>query len=170
MRAPFARLPTSPWRRTARRRALGLLAVALLALVVLAGGRLLPAVVAAGRRAGPAGTLVNPCNGETIALQERLSVLPYLAANQGGTREVSVNAVGLSGLGSRGTPYLPLGTSKAVLTFANGTLDFTAGGDFDLIGRGNQGQDYHFHSIARIKLSITRGLRGSGVTMQSRCG
>ena len=155
----------SRWRRFGGR-LWGLVALALLLFV---GGRLFPAV-ATGQYPAPWGILVNPCTGERIALQERPSFLPHLTPGQGGSREASVNAVGLTGLGSRGTYYLPLGTGKAVLTLADGTLAFTAGGDLELIGRDSRGQDYYFHSLAQLKLSVADGLRGSGFTLRSRCG
>lgn len=137
---------------------------------LVAVGILVAAVVAVGQQFGAWGILVNPCTGEMIALSERPQLLPHRTPDQGGSREVSVNAVGVSGIGSRGTYYLPLGTGKAVLTFANGTLDFAAGGNLELIGRGNQSQDFLYHGIAHLKVSITGGLYGSGLTMQTRCG
>ena len=146
------------------RRVLGLLLLLMLAFVVL-----LSAVLAAAQRLGVSAYVVNPCTGETIALRERLHVLPHLTPEQNGSREVSLNAVGLSGLSSQGTYYLPLGTGKAAFTVANGTLDFAAGGDLELIGRGNQGRDFRFHGVAHFKLSTSGGLRGSGLTIQSRC-
>lgn len=166
MGPPSARPSARPRPSLGRRLRRAIVALLLLALAFVA---LLPVVLAVGQRLGVSAYAVNPCTGETIALRERLHVLPHLTPEQHGSREVSLNAVGLSGLGSRGTYYLPLGTGKAVFTFANGTLDFAVGGDLELIGRGNQSKDFLFHGIAHLKLSIGGGLRGSGLTMQSRC-
>jgi hypothetical protein len=166
MRSPIARALASPRRPGRHRRWWWLLAVALLA---LACGRLLPVMAAGGQSAGSAATIVNPCTGEAIALRESAHLLPHIAPDQAGSREVSVNAVGLSGVGSRGTYYLPMGTSKIVLTLGNGAIDLAAGSDLELVGRGNQGHDFLFHSLAHLKLSTTGGLRGSGVTVQARC-
>ncbi len=166
MDSPEAHLPARPYpplRRSLRRGFLYLLLFALACVI------LLPLLFAAGQRLGISAYVVNPCSGETIALRERLHVLPHLTSEQDGSREASLNAVGLSGLGSQGTYYLPMGTGKVVFIFANGTLDLAAGGDLELLGRGNQGKDFLFHGLAHLKLSTSSGLRGSGLTMQSRC-
>jgi len=126
----------------------------------------------AGKRVDARGgttPLVDPCTGETIALRESAYLLPHLSREQAGSREASINAVGVSGVGSRGTYYLPMGTGKLVLTLANGTLDFAMGSDLELIGRGNQGHDFLFHSLAHFKVSAAGGLRGSGLAMRARC-
>lgn len=164
---PIARRSASLPRRFGRRYLLGLLIAALL---VVAAILLVPVVVAAGQHLGVAGVIINPCTGERIALRERPQFLPHVASNRGGSREASVNAVGLSGLGSRGTYYLPLGTGKAVITFANGAVELAAGGDLELIGRGNQSRDFLFRGMAHLRMSPADGLRGSGVLAQARCG
>ena len=166
MESPLVCPPVRPRPPRGRRLRRGFAALVVLALAFVA---LLPVVFAAGQRLGISAYVVNPCTGETIALRERLHVLPHLTPEQNGSREVSVNAVGLSGLGSQGTYYLPMGTGKAVFTFANGSLDLAAGGDLELIRRGNQGRDFRFHGIGHLKLSFTDGLRGSGLTLRSRC-
>ena len=154
-----------------RRRAgcLPLVGLGVLALLVLiAGGRLMSRGAGGAPLGGPP-VLLNPCNGETIALQDSAHLLPHLTPDQLGSRELSVNAVGMSGRGSQGTLYLPMGTGKVVLTIANGTVDLATGGDLELIGRGNQGQDFLFHGIAHLRAGLTSGLGGSGVTLQARC-
>ncbi len=166
METPIVRPPVRPRPLPGRRLRRGFVALLVLAFAFVV---LLSAVFTAGQRLSIPVYAMNPCTGETIALRERLHVLPHLTPEQDGSREVSLNAVGLSGLGSRGTYYLPMGTGKAVFTFANGSLDFAAGGDLELLGRGNQGKDYLFHGIAHLKLSTSGGLRGSGLTLQSRC-
>jgi hypothetical protein len=165
MRSPPARLPASWWPGR-RLRWLGLVAVALL---VLALSHRPAPWGAGGQSLGGPPLLVNPCTGETIALRESAHLLPHLSQEQAGSREASVNAVGVSGVGSRGTYYLPMGTGKLVLTLANGTFDFAMGSDLELIGRGNQGHDFLFHSLAHLKLSTSGGVRGSGLTMRARC-
>jgi hypothetical protein len=167
MQSLIARLPTSPCRSGGHRWSWGLVAIALLALVI---ARLLPAAIVGGQPHGSSAVLVNPCTGETIALRESAHLLPHVAPGQAGSREASVNAVGQSGVGSRGTYFLPMGTGKVVLTFASGTLDFAAGTDLELIGRGTPGQDFRFHSIGHLKVSATGGLSGTGLTVQARCG
>jgi hypothetical protein len=144
----------------------GLVAVALLALTL---GHQLQALVPGGQPRGSAALLVNPCTGESITLREPTRLLPYLSPEQAGSRAVSVNAVGLSGVGSKGTDYLPLGTGKIVFTLTNGTLDFAVGSDLALVGRGNQGHDFNFHGLAHFKVGLTSGLSGSGLAMQARC-
>jgi len=154
-----------------RRRAgcLSLVGLGVLALLALAaGGRLLSGGAGGAQLGGPP-VLLNPCNGETIALQDSAYLLPHLTPDQLGSRELSVNAVGMSGRGSQGTFYLPMGTGKVVLTIANGTFDLATGGDLELIGRGNQGQDFLFHGIAHLQAGFTSGLGGSGVTLHARC-
>ena len=155
----------------ARRRAgcLALVGLGVLALLALTAGGRLVSGGAGGAQPGATPMLLNPCNGETIALQDSAHLLPHLAPDQLGSGELSVNAVGMSGRGSRGTFYLPMGTGKVVLTIANGTFDLATGGDLELIGRGNQGQDFLFHGIAHLRAGLTSGLRGSGVTLQARC-
>jgi hypothetical protein len=141
-----------------------------IALLTLALSHRLPSMVAGGQQRGSSALLVNPCTGEAITLRESTRLLPYISPDQAGSRALSVNAVGLSGIGSRGTYYLPMGTGKVVLTVANGTLDFATGGDLALVGRGTPNQDFLFHSIAHLKLSTASGLEGSGVTVEARCG
>lgn len=165
MRSSLARLPASWWPGR-RSRWLALVAMALLALAL--SRRPAPGVPGAQAIGGPP-LLLNPCTGETIALRESAHLLPHLSQEQAGSREASINAVGVSGVGSRGTYYLPMGTGKLVVTLANGTFDFAMGSDLELIGRGNQGHDFLFHSLAHFKLSATSGLRGSGLTMRARC-
>lgn len=161
-----ARLPRSSWWARKGRWAWSLVAVALLALLV--GHRLL-ALVPGGQPRGSSALLVNPCTGESIMLRDPTRLLPYLSPEQAGSRAVSLNVVGQSGVGSRGTDYLPLGTGKVVLTLANGTLDFAIGSDLSLVGRGNQGHDFLFHGLAHFKVGLSSGLDGSGLTMHARC-
>ena len=162
MHAPPSRSPASPRHPVARRWRWGLAVL----LLLVCGCLVLTTI---GQRFGSSTLVINPCTGEVIALRDDLQFLPHLTPEQSGAREASVNAVGLSGLGSRGTYYLPLGTSKAVVSFANGSLDLAAGGDLELIGRSSQGNDFLFHSIAHLKLSLRGGLRGSGLAVQARC-
>jgi hypothetical protein len=165
MRSPLGRWSASWWPGR-RLRWPTLVAMALLALALshrpAAGG-------AGGLSLGGTPLLLNPCTGETIALRESAYLLPHLSQEQAGSREASVNAVGVSGVGSRGTYYLPMGTGKLVLTLAHGTFDFAMGSDIELIGRGNQGHDFLFHSLAHFKVSTSDGLRGSGLAMRARC-
>ena len=137
-------------------------------LLALALGRLHGAtgVATAG---GTLPVAVNPCTGEAISLREPVRFLPHLSPVEGGSRQASVNAVGVRGTGSRGTDYLPLGTSKLVLTVADGTLEVALGSDLELIGRGSGGQDFLFRGLARFKLSLADGLGGSGIALHARC-
>jgi hypothetical protein len=167
MRGLIARRPVSSQEGWGRRWRSGLIALALLVLML---SRLLPLGMIGGQQSVAPPMLLNPCTGEAITLRESNHLLPYVAPERDGSREVSVNAVGLSGLGSRGTYYLPLGTGKVVLTVANGTFDFVTGGDLALVGRGTPQQDFLFHSLLHLQVGVTSGLRGSGVTLQTQCG
>lgn len=155
--------PRQPQPAPRRRRALVAVLLALL------GAGLLARTIAA-QRPGGAAFLVNPCNGELITLRETSHLLPHVTSAQSGSREASVNAVGLSGVGSNGTYYLPMGTGKVVLTLGHGGIDLAAGGDLELVARAAQSPDFRLHGIGHIKLSAADGFGGSGLTLRSRCG
>ena len=140
------------------------------ALVALLGGGLWQLVGVAQQVASAPTILLNPCNGEVITLRDTSHLLPHVASGQSGSREASVNAVGLSGVGSRGTYYLPMGTGKVVLTLNRDGIDLVAGGDLDLVARAGQSPDFRLHGISHLKLSAAQGFGGSGLTLRSRCG
>lgn len=161
---PMHARPPAPPQGAARRR---VVAGALLALV--GAGVWLLTVVAQQRVAG-APILLNPCNGELITLRDSSHLLPHVARGQAGSHEASVNAVGLSGVGTRGTYYLPMGTGKVVLTLARGSIDLAVGGDLELVSRAAQNHDFRLHGIGHLRLSAVRGFGGSGLAVRSRCG
>lgn len=159
MHAPPQRAEPSPHRR-----------VVVAALITLVGGGMWLLAMVHHRQSQAAAILLNPCNGEVIALRDSSHLLPHVARAQAGSREVSVNAVGLSGVGSQGTYYLPMGTGKVVLTLARGSIDLAVGGDLELVSRAVQNRDFRLHGIGHLKLSAAQGLAGSGLTVRSRCG
>lgn len=157
---------SATWRPPLHGRRRWLLAILLLCLLA----SVLLAMIRRGGQGGmSAAVLRNPCTGEAIALRESTYLLPNIAAEQPGSRAVSLSAVGLSGVGDRGTYYLPMGTGKLVLTLTRASIELVAGGDLELIGRGSQTRDYRLHGLARLRASASGGLGGSGMTLQSRC-
>src|SRR5262245_17887932 len=140
------------------------------ALVALLGVGLWLRVDAAQQAAVAPTILLNPCNGEVIAMRDSSHLLPFVASGQPGSREASVNASGLSGVGSQGHYYLPMGTGKVVLTLGSRGIDLAVGGDLELVARAGQSPDFRLHGIGHLKLSAADGFRGSGLTLRSRCG